>query len=105
MSGKESGYEMSENALLASSVSIVDDVVLDSGDAEDIAKARYNIMLKEFMTGEGECVGNPDIRAGKTIEIKGIGDRLCGTYYVISTVHSIKQGAYRTTFKVRRTGV
>jgi uncharacterized protein len=105
MSGKESGYGVSEGAFLVSSVSIVDDVVLDSKDAEDIAKAKYNNMLKEFLTGEGECEGNPNIRAGKTIEIKGLGDRLSGTYYVISTVHSIKQGAYMTTFKVRRTGV
>jgi uncharacterized protein len=105
MSGKESGYEMAEKAFLASSVSVVDDVVLDSKDAENIAKAKYNIMLKEFLTGEGECAGNPKIRAGKTIEIKGLGDRLSGTYYVISTVHSIKQGAYTTTFRVRRTGV
>ena len=105
MSGKESGYEISEKAFLASSVSIVDDVVLDSKDAEDIAKAKYNMMLKEFMTGEGECAGNPKIRAGKTVEVKGLGDRLSGTYYVISTMHSIKQGAYMTTFKVRRTGV
>jgi phage protein D len=105
MSGKESGYDLSENAFLASSVSIVDDVVLDSKDAEDIAKAKYNIMLKEFLTGEGECIGNPNIRAGKTIEIKGLGDRLSGTYYVVSTVHSINQGEYTTTFKVRRTGV
>lgn len=105
MSGKESGYEMSEKAFLASSVSIVDDVVLDSKDAEDIAKAKYNMMLKEFLTGEGECTGNPKIRAGKTIEIKGVGDRLSGTYYVVSTVHSINQGVYMTTFRVRRTGV
>jgi phage protein D len=105
MSGTESGYEMSESAFLASSVSIVDEVVLDSKDAEDIAKAKYNIMLKEFLTGEGECIGNPKVRAGKTIEIKGLGDRLSGTYYVISTLHSINQGAYTTTFKVRRTGV
>lgn len=105
MSGTESGYEMSENAFLASPVSVVNDVVLDSSDAEDIAKAKYNAMLKEFLTGEGECTGNPIIRAGKTIEIKGLGDRLSGTYYVVSTVHTIKQGAYTTTFKVRRTGV
>lgn len=105
MSGKESGYEMSEKAFLASSVSIVDDVVLDSKDAEDIAKAKYNMMLKEFLTGEGECVGNPKIRAGKTVEIKGVGDRLSGTYYVVSTVHSINQGVYMTTFRVRRTGI
>ncbi len=105
MSGKESGYGLSENAFLASSVSIVDNVVLDSKDAEDIAKAKYNTMLKDFLTGEGECIGNPNIRAGKTIEIKGLGDRLSGTYYVVSTVHSINQGEYTTTFKVRRTGV
>ncbi len=105
MAGTESGYEMSEKAFLASSVSIVNDVVLDSKDAEDIAKAKYNIMLKEFLTGEGECAGNPKIRAGKTIEIKGLGDRLSGIYYVISTAHSIKKGAYITTFRVRRTGI
>lgn len=105
MSGKESGFEMSEKAFLASSVSFVDEVVLDSKEAEDIAKANYNIMLKEFLAGDGECAGNPKIRAGKTVEIKGLGDRLSGTYYVISTVHSIDQGVYTTKFTVRRTGV
>jgi uncharacterized protein len=105
MSGKESGYEMSEKAFITSSISVVDDVILDTKDAENIATAKYNTMLSEFMTGEGECSGNPKIRAGKTIEIKGLGDRLSGTYYVISTVHSVKQGAYITSFKVRRTGV
>jgi phage protein D len=105
MSGKESGYEISEKAFLASSVSVVEDFVLDSKDAENLAKAKYNMMLKEFLTGEGECEGNPKIRAGKTVKIKGLGNRLSGTYYVVSTVHSIIQGVYTTTFKVRRTGV
>lgn len=105
MSGTESGYEMSEKAFLASTVSIVDNLVLDSKNAENIAKAKYNMMLREFLTGEGESLGNPKIRAGKTIEIKGLGDRLSGTYYVVSTIHSINQGEYKTTFKVRRTGI
>ncbi|MCZ7384203.1 MAG: hypothetical protein O8C63_05570 [Candidatus Methanoperedens sp.] len=105
MKGKESGYEMSEKAFTASAVSVVDDLIIDSKDAENIAKAKYNLCLKEFLTGEGICGGNPKIRAGKTIEIKGLGDRLSGTYYVASTVHSISEGAYTTTFRVRRTGV
>jgi uncharacterized protein len=105
MSGKESGYEMSEKAFLPSSVSIVDNTIIDSKDAENIAKAKYNMMLREFLTGEGECTGNPKIRAGKTINIEGLGDRLSGTYYVVSTVHSINQRGYMTTFRVRRTGV
>jgi phage protein D len=105
MAGNESGYEISENAFLASSISIVDDMIIDATDAENIAKAKYNLMLKEFLTGEGECAGNPGIRSGKTIEIKGIGTKLSGTYYVVSSVHSLYEGVYATTFKVRRTGI
>ncbi len=105
MSGKESGYEISEKAFIASEVSFVDDMVIDSKDAENIAKAQYNVMLKEFLTGEGVCDGKPEIRAGETIEIKGLGDKLSGVYYVISTAHSINEGVYTTSFKARRTGV
>lgn len=105
MSGKESGYEISEKAFIPSSVSVVDDVIVDSTDAENIAKARYNMMLREFLTGEGVCAGSPQIRAGKTIEIKGLGERFSGTYYVVSSVHSINEKGYTTTFRVRRTGV
>ncbi|MFZ3058852.1 MAG: hypothetical protein WA102_03850 [Candidatus Methanoperedens sp.] len=105
MKGKESGYEMSEKAFTASLVSVVDDLIIDSKDAENIAKAKYNLNLQEFLTGEGICGGNPKIRAGKTIEIKGLGDRLSGAYYIASSIHSINEGAYSTTFRVRRTGV
>lgn len=105
MAGEESGYEMSEKAFIVSSAAVVDDVIIDATDAENIAKAKYNLMLKEFLTGEGKCIGNPEIRAGKTIEIKGLGNRLSGIYYIVSTIHSIDEGVYTTTFKVRRTGV
>ena len=80
-------------------------MVIDPDDAENIAKARYNLILAEFIMGQGKCAGNPAIRAGKTIEIKGLGDRISGVYYIISTVHSIKKGVYNTSFKVRRTGI
>lgn len=105
MAGKESGYEISKKAFKESSVSVVDDMVADPKDAENIAKARYNRILKEFLTGEGQCDGMPEIRAGKTIEIKGLDERLSGIYYVVSTVHSINEEGYTTSFKVRRTGV
>lgn len=105
MAGNESGYELSRKAYGKSSVSVLDEAVVDSIDADTLAKARYNIILKEFITGEGKCSGNPDIRAGKTIEIKGIGDRFSGIYYVTSTTHSINDSGYTTTFKIRRTGV
>ncbi len=105
MAGKESGFEITENAFNSSTVAIVDNMVMDPDEAENIAKARFNLMLKEFIAGNGKCKGNPAIRAGKTIEIKGLGDRISGVYYIVSTVHSIKNGVYDTSFKVRRTGI
>ncbi len=104
MNGKASGYKLSEDAFGASSTSVLDEAVIDAADADTIAKAAYNTRLKEFLTGDGKCSGNPNIRAGKTIEIKGIGDRFSGVYYVTATTHSIGDDGYTTTFKVRRTG-
>ena len=105
MSGKESGFEITDSFFKNPGMAIIDNMIMDPEDAQNIAEAKFNIMLKEFITGEGKCLGNPRIRAGETIEIKGLGDRISGIYYIISTVHSIKKGAYNTSFKVRRTGV
>jgi phage protein D len=105
MKGKKSGFEITEKAFNSSTLAIVDNMIIDPEDAENMAKARYNVILKEFITGSGKCVGDPVIRAGKTLEIKGLGERINGTYYLISTIHSIKNGIYNTSFKVRRTGI
>lgn len=105
MAGKESGFEVTENAFNSSTVAIVDNMVKDPDEAENIAKARFNLMLREFVSGNGKCKGNPAIRAGKTIEIKGLGERISGVYYIVSAIHSIKNGVYDTSFKVRRTGI
>lgn len=106
MGGDESGFEISE-ALSASSIAIVDNTVVDTQDAENLGKAKYNAMIKQFISGEGRVVaGNPLVRAGKTVEILGVGERFSGIYYVNSTVHIVGvDDAYQTIFKVRRTGI
>ena len=105
MGGKESGFEISE-AVSSSPVAIVDNAVVDATDAENLGKAHYNKMIKQFISGEGISHGNPHIRAGKTIEIKGIGERFSGAYYVTSSKHTFTVGgSYTTKFKVRRTGI
>lgn len=105
MAGREAGYTISQNAFDESPVAILDEVVIDASDAEGMAKARYNALLKEFITGEGKCGGTPAIRAGKTIEINGLGERFSGIYYVVSSTHSINDEGYTTTFTVKRTGI
>jgi hypothetical protein len=50
-----------------------------------------------------ECIGTtmgiPDLRAGSTITISGVGQRFGGAYFVTKTVHSFdSQSGYRTHF-------
>jgi len=106
MAGKVSGYELSKKNFGESSMIVLDDAAIDAADADNLVKASYNTTLKEFITGEGTCMGNPAIRAGKTVKLDGLGDRFSGIYYVVKTVHSIDdQGDYKTSFTVKRTGI
>ncbi len=106
MSGRESGFGLSKQEFGESAVAVIDKKVLDANEAETIAKAKYNALLKEFVTGECKCNGDPRLRTGKTVEITGIGQRFSGIYYIVSTTHSINRDeGYKTSFKIRRTGI
>lgn len=83
---------------------VSNEVVLDISHAEILAKARYDEILKGNITAEGKCCGNPYVRAGVTVDIKNVGSRFSGVYYITSTRHSISDEGYSTTFKARKTG-
>jgi len=104
MNAKDTGTNMTKSAFGSSSSYIVDEQLVDVSDAEKLAVARYNLHLVESVTGDGKCPGIPELRAGNTIEVKGI-DRFSGTYYVASTYHTIDRNGYYTSFNVRRVGV
>jgi len=105
MGGKQSGLQLAESSFEASPIAVTNQVITDAAEAEDLAKAKYNLSLSDFITGEGKCSGNPLIRAGKNIEIKGIGLRFSGLYNVVSSIHSIGTDGYTTEFKVKRTSI
>ncbi|MBF8277358.1 MAG: phage protein [Candidatus Brocadiaceae bacterium] len=60
MGVKESGYKLSSDAFGESPTSVLNDALIDTTDADAIAKAAYNTRLNEFLTGEGRCSGNPE---------------------------------------------
>ncbi len=106
MKGSKSGFAMSGQAFSDSATVLSSTPVVDASHAETIAKAVYNARLREFLSAEGSTNGNPGIRAGKTIEIKGLGTKFSGVYYVVSSTHTISsRDGYSTTFKLRRTAV
>ena len=70
--------------------------------AERRALASLSDRLKERVTAQGTTVGLPDLRAGQRVQVKGVGKRFSGTYFVTDTTHTLADSGYTTRFSARR---
>ena len=104
MGGSTVGPSAVKEVFGQSNLTIVDRPVFSQAEADQAALGRFRTMALTYISGEGECVGRTDLRAGTVIKIEGVGDRFSGLYYVPSATHRFdaKRGAYRTQFSVRR---
>lgn len=87
---------------LNSKVFKVDIALNTQEEADNIAKSRLNQINMEYLTGYGLAVGEPEIMAGRMIEIMGLGDIVNGEYYVVSCEHIFSTKGYKTYFDVKR---
>jgi phage protein D/phage baseplate assembly protein gpV len=75
--------------------------VATQDQATKLAQAVLDELAGEFIQLEGTCLGDPNVKAGRSIKLEGIGARYSGTYYVTSAVHkSTPQEGYVTQFTV-----
>jgi phage protein D len=81
---------------------ITDKPVYTRQQANAMAKDILRNQLKEMIKASGGTVGLPDLRAGRVVQIGGLGERFNGTYFVTDTTHTIGNDGYRTTFNARR---
>lgn len=103
MGGKQSGPEIASKAFGSQKIAVVDLPMANQTEADQVAHALYNRMALDLITGEGEAVGNIDIVAGRTIELKGLGQRFSGDYYLKSTEHRVSpKTGYLTRFLAMR---
>lgn len=79
--------------------------VEDSQDAKEKAEAAMNERAMRLITGRGECIGLPEIRAGRYIKLDGLGKRLNQPYYIKSATHTMDESGYKTRFKVQGNAV
>jgi len=58
--------------------------------------------LNNRLTGSGNAVGDPRIRAGAMIRLDGLGVDFSGNYRVTKATHTIDTSGYRTSFEAQR---
>lgn len=82
---------------------VISNIVVHSKEQADaVARAVLNKLSDQYIEGDAEIIGIPEIRAGVCIELQKMGNRFNGKYYVKNASHTINNSGYRTRFTVKR---
>jgi phage protein D len=76
--------------------------ILSEEDANRAALAHLREMAATLITGSGTSVGLPTLRAGKTVQLTGLGARFDGIWRLTQTTHTIGGSGYATNFQARK---
>lgn len=58
--------------------------------------------LNNRLTGSGSSIGDLRLKAGRVVELQGLGEQFSGLYRVTTATHVIDNGGYRTDFDARK---
>jgi uncharacterized protein len=102
LGGRDSGASLAGRVLGDTPVAVVE-APDTAEEAELMARAHLDHLAFGLVQAEASCVGNPLVTAGKVVELKEVGARFGGNYYVTSSTHTLSRTrGYTTSFSVRR---
>jgi phage protein D len=96
----KTGGATAQSAFASAAKRVVVDSPVDAKDEADaLAKGLLEELNMNFITAEGEAFAEPKIRVGTRVEIKGVGTRFGGKYYVTGVTHRFtKEEGHKVEF-------
>lgn len=89
------------NDLGGGTIAVTDRVADTTGEANALAQSTLQRLADAFYEADGVAWGNPQIKAGVQVQIKGVGTNFGGTFIVTGSTHSYRgKTGYRTTFQI-----
>jgi phage protein D len=76
--------------------------VSSADEANSYASAVLGRRSMKLVTGSGECVGFPEMQAGRYAKLEGLGKSLNGLYYLTAVTHNLDGDGYFTRFQIGR---
>lgn len=105
MGGSETGYQAA-NDFPISRIKLECPNISDPAALQAVADAKYQSLLKTFIDGSANLVGDNQLVAGVNVKLQGLSAKFNGTYYIFSSTHSFDEAnGYKTAIKLRRTGI
>ncbi|GBF34822.1 phage protein D [Desulfocucumis palustris] len=77
-----------------------DGTVPSAAAAQQKATAILNQRAMKLVSGSGEMMGTPEVRAGRFIKVAQLGSKLSNNYYLTSVSHVIDESGYITSFTI-----
>lgn len=103
MGGAATGPRRTGQAFGRAAATSVDVPVPDRARADQMARGQFDALALTYISGEVRCAGQPRLRAGQVVDIRGAGRTFSGAYYLTSVTHRMNTGeGYRTDLDVRR---
>jgi phage protein D len=96
------GPEAVEQAASNKQEVVIDAPVTSEEEAKKLAISLLTERAYEFITGSGQVIGLPDMRPGDILDLKDLGQRFKGEYYVKKVEHTLGEKGYLTNFDVRK---
>lgn len=98
-----SGGEQQERIFGRESVLKLRYPVKSQQEADNRAAAELAQRAKDFISGEGETFGFPELLPDTNVQLEGLGRIFSTSYYVEKTVHRFDASGYRTRFNIQET--
>jgi phage protein D len=103
--GRRSGPQIVKEKF-GDNILLLDDHRVESPEeGKAVVQAKLQSKALGFVEGDGATIGEPTLVSRTVIELKGLGQKFSGKYYVASTTHTIDSNGYRTTFKAKRDAI
>ncbi|HEY0346194.1 MAG TPA: VgrG-related protein [Solirubrobacteraceae bacterium] len=97
----DSKIELRRDGLASGRHQVADEIVSSQSEANVLAQSTLDRLANAWLSADGRCVGNPSVRAGSKVQIKGVGTRFGGDYLVTQSTHVIRGAAgYETEFEI-----
>lgn len=69
-------------------------------EMESAAKGAFEAQESRYVTAEGEALGDPKLVAGTMVNVKDVGKRFSGKYFITTARHEFTRGQYRVIFGI-----
>ncbi|MCB9079968.1 MAG: VgrG-related protein [Anaerolineaceae bacterium] len=97
---QQTGGNTAKSVFDSAEAVVVNRPIFTVDEAQALATGLSQDINREFIQAEGQCNGDPRLKAGWHVTLKGIGQRFSGKYFVTSATHIYSPRGYDTTFTI-----